>query len=159
MSNAQVYYVNRDGSYGAATVQPPDSLAISFEQYSLISENPDLIDVSVEGSVVRIIPSLPSYKNTAVASIKAEIAKHMPDDVRINKLFRAVALDRGCFDEVSGLQLDYEEAKGNLVALHERQDAMSYLQHKYTNKVMQALNVVEVDQHLTSFERTLQGSV
>lgn len=160
MSNeALCYYVNRDGSHGAASQLPDGALPIGFEQYQLLRENPGLIDVKVEGNVIHIGPSLISYKKSAAESIRREMKQHIPDETRLNRLARAVLCRQGCFDETSSLLLTFEETQGNLESLNEHLNSCLYLQAKYISKVDLAEGVLEVDGILNQFERTLQGIV
>lgn len=154
-----VYYVNRDGSHGAATQLPADALPIGEDQYNLIAENPGLIDIRVIGSVVHIGPSLISYKNTAAAAVRREIQQHIPDESRLNHLARAVLCEQGCFDVTSGLMLTPIETSANLDVLNRRHNELLHMQARYISKVNAAENVIVVDEILDKFERTLQGIV
>lgn len=155
----EVYYVNRDGSHGAATHLPSGALAIGEAQYELVRDNPGLIDIVVEGSVVHIRPSLISYKKTAAAAIRREIHQHIPDESRLNHLARAVLCDQGCFDVTSGLMLTSIETSANLSVLNRRHNELLHMQARYISKVDSADNVITVDDILGQFERTLQGIV
>lgn len=155
----QVFYVTRSGAHGAASQLPDGALEIQEAEFQLISENPGMIDIEVIGNVVRITPSLISYKNAAAASIRSQVAKVQPDETRLNRLARSAMVQQGCFDEPSGLYLDAGECLGNLVALQQRLNDVLYLQHKYTTKINACTDVVDVDRLLEAFERTLQGSL
>jgi len=154
-----VHYVNRDGSHGTASQLPDGALPIAEAQYNLIAENPGLIDIVVEGSVVHIRPSLISYKNLALASMRREIQQHIPDESRLNHLARAVLCEQGCFDSTSGLMLTAIETSANLSVLNRRHNELLHMQAKYISKVNAAADVVAVDVVLDAFERTLQGIV
>ncbi|MNQ69296.1 hypothetical protein D3C85_838840 [compost metagenome] len=160
MPNPQTcYYVNRDGSYGAATHPPEDSLPIGLEQYQLIQENPGLIDIRVEGSVIHITPSLISYKNATKANLRTIITNNMPSQMRLANLFRAACMHTGCFDEETGKLLDAEETAETAEALHLRYNDLLYLQHKYIAKVDAATDPTEIDRIFDTFERTMQGTL
>lgn len=154
-----VFYVLRDGSHGTASHYPEGSLPIGETQYNLISENPELIAVRVEGTVVHIGPSLISYKTAGTAAVRREIKQHIPDESRLNHLARAVLCDQGCFDEQSGMMLTPIEASANLTVLNRRHNELLHMQAKYIAKVNQAPGFFEVDDVLSEFEQTLQGSV
>lgn len=154
-----VYYVRRDGSHGAASQLPDGAVAIGEAQYNLITENPGMIDVRVEGTVVHIGPSLISYKNAASEAVRREIQQQIPDESRLNHLTRAVLCDQGCFDAHSGLMLTPIETSANLTVLNRRHNELLHMQAKYIAKVNQMKDVYAVDDVLSEFEQTLQGSV
>jgi hypothetical protein len=160
MPNAQaICYVTRDGAHGRSSELPEGAIAIGEEQFNLIAENPGLIDVRIEGTVVHIRPSLFSYKKQTIATIKILVQKHIPDEARMNNLFRAAVQHIGCFDYESGLLLDKDETAGNAEALHLLYNDLRYLEHKYISKVNAADDVQDIDRIVEAFERTIQGIV
>lgn len=154
-----ICYVNLDGSYGRATSLPPGAQEVGEEVLQLLEENPDLIDVRIEGGLVHVTPSLISYKAKACASLRLDIAKACPSEERLNRLMRSAVLNIGCFDVESGLLLDEQETQGNFKALVQLSNDLRYLEAKYTSKINQAPDVTTVDHHLDVFQRTLQGTV
>ena len=157
--NATLCYVYPDGSHGRASYLPEGAYQIGEEYYQIIEDNPDVVDVTVEDGVVHIRPSLISYKAKACVAVRADIAKAMPGEQRLNRLHRAVTARQGCFDAESGLFLDDKETVGNFNALVMLSNQLLYLESKYLSRINLALDVHQVDHYLEMFQRALQGTV
>ena len=154
-----ICYVNLDGSYGRATRLPEGAQEVGEEVLQLLEENPDLIEVRVEGGLIHVSPSLISYKAEACANVRRAINTQVPGDERLNRLMRSTVLGIGCFDAESGLLLDEKETRGNFQALVQLDNDLRYLEAKYVSKINKAPDVTTVDHHLDVFQRTLQGTV
>lgn len=154
-----ICYVNLDGSYGRATSLPEGAQEVGEEVLLLLEENPDLIEIRVEGGLIHVTPSLISYKAEACGHVRRGITEVIPGEDRLNRLMRSSVLGIGCFDVESGLYLDKDETQGNFQTLVQLSNDLRYLEAKYISKINQAPDATTVDHHLDVFQRTLQGTV
>lgn len=146
-------YILPNGSYGRASILPQGALAVSDGIISMLEENPGMLDIVVEGSQVRITPSLISYKAEALRLVTSQIATQMPSKEKMLDMHMAVTCDQGYFDPQARCMLSSVEAKEALTHMVNLSNTLAADLVEKENKINACLSPIDVDAILDEFQR------
>lgn len=150
-------YVLPDGSYGLASTLPEAAIPITAEAYSMLEENPGMLNITVSQGEVYISPKLNAYAARAIEVVRTEVYKRMPSDSKLLGYSLSVQCSLGYFDEDTNDYLGADATREMLSALVKKSNDLKYLLHTYVASLNEASHVVQVDNILDDFNEAIGG--
>ena len=108
------YFIGPDGSHGCADHKPDNVVFIDKVTYDLISENHEILDITVSGLMVKITPSFGKYKEVVARKLEVYLSSGKPDFSLLSELQLTIEYVDAPAVIFNGAILSVDEAKAHL---------------------------------------------